>query len=195
MSAPFWHKWGSVLSWGRKPEGERRIDSEVLCKDGSYQPTDATERANKRPVSIDLEAVARVAETVGASEAWWAEYRTMARPKQVAGYPEKIAAALRRLYPTVEDFLGNAVDRSDVSQDYWLGLLIWVEDTPRVTYRGQRDKARHFAYGAWAEASASMGYKVGRWKEMLDKYFLTGQADPADEQATRDGADAVKGTR
>ena len=183
--------WGSIMQWGRgQKEGQKKLVTSTKSQGGKPTPGMMT----MGEMAEGLSAAAEGVTFMSASEEWWDNYRKQARPKYTPGYPEKIASAMRRLYPTVEDFLGNSVDRSDVSQDYWLGVLIWVEDTrPRVTYKGQPDKARHFAYGAWAEASASLGYRVGRWKEMLDEYFGTGQADPADEQATCDGADAVRG--
>jgi hypothetical protein len=76
-----------------------------------------------------------------------------------------------------------------LERPFWGGLLHYTTGSARPTYRGETDKALHFAAGAWFEtAKEGLGEDVGRWKEKLDYLLGIGQYDEADLQATIDGA-------
>ena len=93
--------------------------------------------------------------------------------------------------PTIEVLLRDTTFirwRAEYPRSFWGGLLHYVTGPVLVTYQGQRDKALHFAFGAWAEITMGLGDEVGVWKEKLDRVFGFGQYDEADMRATSDGA-------
>lgn len=58
----------------------------------------------------------------------------------------------------------------------------------RPTYLRRQDWGLHFIFGAWIEATMGMGREAGEIKELLDKWFGTGQCDQGDLDATVAGA-------
>jgi len=74
-------------------------------------------------------------------------------------------------------------------RDLWTGLALWVIDgggTP--TLWGQPDKALHYIFGGWIEATTGLGRQAGVLKERLDRELGIGHYDEEDMRATDEGA-------